>query len=142
MLSVFYTVGYAILYRARADAGRFLYGWMRDPLLCYPPLHYCWGRCCSFFIRLAAQPSTVLPPPTLVLGQMLPDFMRLAVRSSTVLPPHTLLLGPMLPVFLRLAVRPFTVLPLYTAPRFNAAWFGAMTVGVLGDPCAAPLYCT
>ena len=32
----------------RADASRFLYGWRRDPLLCYPPLHYRWGRCCLF----------------------------------------------------------------------------------------------
>ena len=40
----------------------FLYDWRRDPLLCYPPLHYCWGRCCPFFIRLAARSST--PPYT------------------------------------------------------------------------------
>ena len=58
-----------------ADAARFfLYGWRRDPLLCHPPLHYCWGRCCPFFLRLAARSSTVPPPLTLLLGQMLPVF--------------------------------------------------------------------
>ena len=29
--------------------------------------------------------------------------------------------------------RPFTVLPPYTTPRLNAACFGAISVGVLGD---------
>ena len=52
-----------------ADAARFLYGWRRDPLLCYPPRHYyCRGRCCPFFIRLAARSSTAVPPPTQLLG--------------------------------------------------------------------------
>ena len=68
MLPVFYTVGGAILYCATppyiavgADAARFFCGWLRDPLLCYPPLHYRWGRLCATF--------TVLPPPpTLLLG--------------------------------------------------------------------------
>ena len=102
-----------------ADAARFLHGWLRDPLLCYPPLHYCWGRCCPFFfntvggailycatppyttvgadaarfllLRLAARSSTMLHPPTLLLEQMLPVVLRLAARFSTVLPPPTLL---------------------------------------------------
>ena len=61
ILPVFYTVGGAILYCATppyttvgADAARLLYGWLPDPLLGYPPLHYCWNGCCPFFIRLAA----------------------------------------------------------------------------------------
>ena len=79
ILSVFYTVGGAILYCATppyttvgVDA-RFLHGWLRDPLLLYPPLHYNWGRFCPFFfVRLAALSSTVLPPPlTLLLGNPL-----------------------------------------------------------------------
>ena len=78
MLPVFfYTVGDAILYCSSpyTTVGAccpFLIRRRRDPLLCYPPLHYCWGRCCPFYIRLAAQSSTVLPPPTLLLGQTLP----------------------------------------------------------------------
>ena len=44
-----------------------------------------------------------------------------------------LLLGQMLLVFSRLAVRFSTVRPLYTLPRLNAACFGALSVGVLGD---------
>ena len=50
MLPVFYTVGGAILCCATppyttvgADAARFLYGWLRDPLLYYPPYTACWA---------------------------------------------------------------------------------------------------
>ena len=119
MLPVFYTVGGAILYCATppyttvgADAARFLYGRLRDPLLRYPPLHHCWGRCCPFFfIRLAARTSTVLPPPYTAVGT---DAARL--------------------LYGRRVERPFTVLPPYTTSRLNAACFGAMSVGVLGDP--------
>ena len=115
---VFHTVGGAILYcdtppytTVGTDAARFfVYGWRRDPLLCYPPLHHCWCRCRPFFIRGAARSSTVLPPPTLLSGQMPPVF------------------------FIRLAARSCTVLPPYTAPGLNAACFGAMSVGVLGEP--------
>ena len=57
-----------------ADAARFKYAWRCDPLLCYHSLHYCWGRCCPFFLRLAAPSSTVLPSPALPLGRMLPVF--------------------------------------------------------------------
>ena len=88
MLPVFCTVRDAILYGATplyttvgADAARFLYDWLRDPLLCYPP-------------------NTPLE-------------------------------------------RPFTVLPPYTAPKSNFACFGAMSVGVLGDPSRCyPLWYT
>ena len=84
-LPVFHTVGGTILYFAT------------------PPLHYSWGRCCPFFIRLAARSSTVLPPPTLLLGDP----------------------------------------SLYTEPRLNAAYFGAMSVDVSGDPflCCPPTLC-
>ena len=38
--------------------------------------------------------------------------------------------------------RPFTVRPPYTAPSLNSAFFGAMGVGVLGDPLlCCPLKC-
>ena len=81
MLPVLNTLGGAILYCATtpyttvgADAARFFYGWLRHPLLCYPPLHYRWGGCCQFFIWLAARSSIVLPPPTLLLWQMQPVF--------------------------------------------------------------------
>ena len=79
MLPVFCTAGCAILHCAtppytivRADAARFLYGCLSDPLLCYPPLHYCWAT--------------------------------------------------------------FHCATPYTAPRLNAAGFGATSVGVLVDP--------
>ena len=51
MLPVFFTVGGAILYCATppyttvgADAARFFLRLVREPLLRYPPLHYCWGK--------------------------------------------------------------------------------------------------
>ena len=67
-----YTVSGAIFYCAippyttvGADAARFLYGWPGDPLLCYPPLHYCWRpfTCCVFWFderRRVGRPFTVL----------------------------------------------------------------------------------
>ena len=122
------------------------------------PLHYCWGRCCPFCIRLAARSSTVLPPPYYCWGRCCPFCIRLAARSSTVLSPPTLLLGQMLPAFL-CAVgcailycatpctrvgRPFTVLPPYTARRLNAACIGAMRASAVSVTlcCATPVYCT
>ena len=36
--------------------------------------------------------------------------------------------------------RPFTVLTPYTTPRLNAACFGTMSVGVLGEPLLCYLY--
>ena len=57
MLPVFYTVGARTstpYTTVGADAACFLYGWLRDPLLRYPP-------------------------PTLLLGQMLPVFYAVGV---------------------------------------------------------------
>ena len=122
-----------------------LFGWLRDPLLCYPHLHYCWGRCCPFSIRLAALSSTVIHPPTLMLWQVLPVFLYGWLRD------HLLCYLPLqycwgryaARVFIRLAARPSTWLPSYTIPRLNAACFGAMSGGVLGEPLSCyTLYCT
>ena len=100
MLSDIYTVGCAILYCATppyttvgADAARIVYGWLRDALLCYPLLHYCWGRCCLIFKRLAARSATVLPPLHYRWGRCCPYCIQLAARSSTVQLPPTLLLA-------------------------------------------------
>ena len=103
----------------------FLYGWQRDSLLCYPPLHYCWGRCCTCFIRLAARSSTVLPRPTLLVGQNAARFFFYTVGCA--------ILYCATPSYTTVG-RPFTVLSPHSAPRLNAACFGAMSVGVLGDP--------
>ena len=82
MLTVSYSVGCAILYCATppyttvgADVARFLYGCSANLYCPTPPLHCCRGRCCPFFIRLAARSSTVLPlSRALLLGQILLDF--------------------------------------------------------------------
>ena len=90
----------------------FFYTVVRDPLLCYPLLHYRWGRCCPFLYGWLRDPSLCYPPRTLLLGRMLPVFYMVGARSSTVLPSPTLLLGQMLPVFLIwLAGRTFIVFP-------------------------------
>ena len=117
MLPALYTVGYAILYCATPRLhycwGRcfpFLHGWRRDPLLCHPPLHYCWDRCCPLlFCGWRRDPLLCYPPLHYCWGRYCPFFVRLAAR-------------------------PFTWLPLYTTPGLSAACFGAMRVGVLGDP--------
>ena len=112
----------------------FLHGWLREPL-----------------------------PPKLPLGQMLPVLFTVgcailycatpryttvgtdAARSlytvgSAILycatPPRYTAVGAdaARSLYGRGVGRPFTVLPPYTTPRLNAARFGAMRVGVLGDP--------
>ena len=126
---------YRLYATVEADAVRSLLYSVGGPILycATSPLHYCWGRCCPFCIRLAARSSTVLPPPTLLFGQTLPFFyVWLAARSSTVLPPCT-----------RVG-RPFTVLPPYTARRLNAACFGAMRASAVWSTlsCVSPVNCT
>ena len=50
----------------------FLYGWLRDPSLCYPPpLTLLLGWMLPVFYTVGARSFTVLPPPTLPLEQML-----------------------------------------------------------------------
>ena len=97
------------------------------------PLHYCWGRCCPFCIRLAARSSTVLSPPTLLLGQMLPAFLCAVGCAILYCATPCTRVG-----------RPFTVLPPYTARRLNAACIGAMRASAVSVTlcCATPLYCT
>ena len=118
----FYTVGCAIVY-------------------CVTPYK---GRCCPFFIRLAAQSSTVLLPyatiqadavrflnswrrdfllcypPTLLLGQMLSASDTIGCAILYCATPPILLLGQMPSVLIRLAARSSTVLP--------------HLLGVLSDP--------
>ena len=121
-----------------SDAARFLYGWPRERLLCYPPLHYCWGRYCPFFIRLAVRSSTVLPPPTLLLGQMLPFFYTVGCWATLhcATPLHyTLVKCCLFWCDERWRVgRLVTVLLPCAAHRINAACFDAMHVGVLVQP--------
>ena len=91
-----------------------------------------------FFLRLAARTSTVLlSPPPLLLGQMLPVFYTVGVLGDPSL------CYPLHYTWVKCCLvwcdecwrvgRPFTVLPPYTTPRLNAACFGAISVGVLGD---------
>ena len=161
---------------------------MYNPLLCYPPpLHYCWGRCCPFFLygwlrvpllcyrppqyswatltalnpytapRLNAacfgamsvgvlgEPSLCYPP-TLHLNQMLIVLVRCASAGWATLHCAASLHCTWVKCYLfwcdvrRRVGRPFTVLPLYTAPRLNAACFGAMSGDVLDDDllCCPP----
>ena len=67
---------------------------------------------------------------------MLPVFYTVGARTSSVLPPPYTTGGAYATRFLygRRVGRPFTVLPPYTTAGLNAACFGAMSVGVLGDP--------
>ena len=77
-----------------------------------------------FFIRLVAQCPTVLPPPYTNIRADAARFVLYGWRRDPLLcyPPYT-------PVG-----RPSTVLPPYTAPGLNAACFGAMSIGVFGEP--------
>ena len=112
----------------------FLYGLLRDPLLWYPLLRYRWGRCCPFFIRLAARTCTVLPPPTLLLGQMLLVFYTVGcVILYCATPPLHYCWGRCCP-FLYGWLRDPLLCYLPTLPRLNVTCFGAMSVGVFGDP--------
>ena len=115
MMPVFYTVGGAILYCATPPTlllGQMLPGFymrlVREPLLSYPPLHYCWGRCCPFSIRLVREPLLSYPPLHYCLGGCCPFSYGWLRDPLLRYPPPTLLLGQMPPVF--------------------------YTVGVLGDP--------
>ena len=111
---------------------------MYNPLLCYLPLHYCWGGCCPFFIRLVREPPLSYPPPTLLFGQMLPVSFLYGWCANLYCPtaplhyckgrccpflygwlcdfslcysPPKLLLGWMLPVFYTVGARSSTILP-------------------------------
>ena len=81
-----------------ADAARIMHGWLDDPLLRYPSLHHCWGRCCPFYKQLVRKPLVSYPPLHYSRGTCCSFFVRLAERSSAALPPPTPLLGQMLPV--------------------------------------------
>ena len=134
----FFTVGYVILYlppppytTLEADAARFSYGFLRDPLLCYPP-YTTVGADAARFIRLAARSSTVLPSPTLLLGQMLLVFLRWRHDPLLCYPPLHYCWGRCCPFFTVDWATIHCATP-YTTPRLNAACFGAISVGVLGD---------
>ena len=136
MLHVLYTVGCATLHSAT-------------------PLHYCLGVCCPFLTRLAGRSSTVIPFPTLLLGQMLHDFCTVccAILGCATPPYATVkadavrflrgwrrdalpcypLLEQMLHVICTVGGTILYCATPYTTHRLNAACFGAMSVGVLGD---------
>ena len=135
---------------------------MREPIRSYPPLHYCGGRCCPFIYGwLRDRSLCYLPPPyTTDVGA---DAARFFVYGWCAIlyrppPPHTtvkvdaarFLYG--LCVILYCPTPSFTTVGAvaarfyavgganlycaspYTARRVNATCFGAMSVGVLGDP--------
>ena len=83
-----------------ADAARLLYGWLRDPLLCYPPPTLLLEQMLPVFYTVRGAIIYGSTPPYTTVGADAGRFflMRLAARSSTALPPPTLLLGQMLPV--------------------------------------------
>ena len=83
-----------------------------DPLL-YCPRILPLGQGLPGFLRVAAEPSAVLPRPTLLLGQMLLVLLPRAWASWC----EPLLCSP----------------PPPPGPTVNAACFGAMSVGVLDD---------
>ena len=116
---------------------------MCNPTLCYPPLHYCWGRCCPFyFIRMAALSSTVPTPPTILLGHILPVFNTVdgaILSSTTLLPLLYYFYGRCCPLSVRLAAQSSTVLPPYTTVGADAARFFP-TVGCAILYCATSLY--
>ena len=142
MLPVLFLYGWcAILYRptpSYTTVGAFLYGWLRDPSLCYPSPYTTVGADSARFVYgWCAILYCPTPSSTLLLGPILPVFLRLAARSSTVLPPLHCTHGKCYMFWCdeRGRVRrPFTVLLYYTVHGINAASFGAMSVGVLGDP--------
>ena len=49
---------------------------MYNPLLCYPPLHYCWGGHAARLVYTVggAILDCATPPPTQLLGQMMSLF--------------------------------------------------------------------
>ena len=66
---------------------------------------------------------------------MLPVFYTVGgVILYCVAPPYTTVGAGTACFFIRLAGRSFTLLSPRTAPRLNSAWFGGVSVGVLGDP--------
>ena len=149
-----------------AESARFfLYGWLRDTLLSYPLLHYCWGRCCPLFIRWCA----ILYCPTPFYTTVGADAARLYTVGCAILHGATPYCGGgCCPFVIRLVRDPLLSYPLlhycwgrccpfffytvgganlycaspYTAPRVNATCFGAMSVDVSDDALlCCPLHC-
>ena len=88
------------------------------------------------FYAVGARSSNILPPPRLLQAQMLPVFFYGWLRDPLLRdsPPYTTVGADAARcLYSRRVGRPSTVLPPYTTPRLNAACFGAMSVGVLGD---------
>ena len=74
---------------------------MYNTLLCYPPLHYCWGRCGPFFYTVAGAILYCATPPYATVGADAARFFVLygCRRNPLLCYPPTLLLRQMLPVF-------------------------------------------